>query len=144
VLFRVLLLQGTLREALDKRRLLQPGQALVAPAAVTLLLRDVAAAMLHLHCEGVIHGDLKAANVSTSAAAASCAAGCCLCIARAGCTLWCFVVDDGSLLACAKRQTRFVAVYKIGRLWSAVHFVISNVAPLLCCCLFAFFLCCGV
>jgi serine/threonine protein kinase len=64
VLHVLLLLQGTLREALDKRRLLQPGQAVVAPAAVTLLLRDVAAAMLHLHSEGVIHGDLKAANVS--------------------------------------------------------------------------------
>lgn len=40
----------------------------MAPAAATLLLRDVAAAMLHLHSEGVIHGDLKAANVRAAMA----------------------------------------------------------------------------
>jgi serine/threonine protein kinase len=73
----VLLLQGTLREALDKRRLLQPGQTRVAPAAAILLLRDVAAAMLHLHSEGVIHGDLKAANVSTKEPGVAEAVCCC-------------------------------------------------------------------
>lgn len=30
------------------------------------LAHDVAAAMLHLHSEGVVHGDLKAANVLLS------------------------------------------------------------------------------
>lgn len=52
--------QGTLREALDRRRLQRgPQQKFLIPAIVLSLAHDVAAAMLHLHNEGVVHGDLK-------------------------------------------------------------------------------------
>eukprot|EP00775_Hariotina_reticulata_P007113 gene7113-7327_t len=56
--------QGTLREALDRRRLQRGAQQkFLIPAIVLSLAHDVAAAMLHLHSEGVVHGDLKAGNV---------------------------------------------------------------------------------
>lgn len=44
-----LCVQGTLRTALDKGLLKQPGAAYMDPALALLLARDVAAAMLHLH-----------------------------------------------------------------------------------------------
>jgi len=44
-----LYVQGTLRTALDKGMLKQPGAAYIDPALALLLARDVAAAMLHLH-----------------------------------------------------------------------------------------------
>jgi serine/threonine protein kinase len=54
--------QGSLRDALDCGLLAKPGSFL-APSAVLALAHDVAAAMLHLHSEGIVHGDLKAGNV---------------------------------------------------------------------------------
>jgi hypothetical protein len=41
--------QGTLRTALDKGMLKQPGAAFMDHRLALLLARDVAAAMLHLH-----------------------------------------------------------------------------------------------
>ncbi|KAF8060546.1 RPL6 [Scenedesmus sp. PABB004] len=56
--------QGTLRDALDRKLLLRgSGAAMLQPALVLSLAHDVAAALLHLHSEGVVHGDLKAGNV---------------------------------------------------------------------------------
>eukprot|EP00775_Hariotina_reticulata_P008079 gene8079-8273_t len=54
--------QGTLRDALDSRRL-SNSTCFLQPALVLSLAHDVAAAMLHLHSEGIVHGDLKAGNV---------------------------------------------------------------------------------
>lgn len=54
--------QGSLRDALDCGSLCKPGSYL-APSAVLSLAHDVAAALLHLHSEGIVHGDLKAGNV---------------------------------------------------------------------------------
>jgi hypothetical protein len=47
--------QGALREALDTRRLPRlPGSALTHPCIALALAHDVAAAMLHLHSEGIM------------------------------------------------------------------------------------------
>ncbi|KAF8060547.1 D-xylose 1-dehydrogenase NADP(+) 2 [Scenedesmus sp. PABB004] len=54
--------EGSLRDALDCGLLCKPGSCM-APSAVLTLAHDVAAAMLHLHSEGIVHGDLKAGNV---------------------------------------------------------------------------------
>ena len=54
--------EGSLRDALDCGLLTRPGSFL-APSAVLALAHDVASAMLHLHSEGIVHGDLKAGNV---------------------------------------------------------------------------------
>lgn len=47
---------------MDCGLLAKPG-GFLAPSAVLALAHDVAAAMLHLHSEGIVHGDLKAGNV---------------------------------------------------------------------------------
>ncbi len=50
-----LLLQGTLREALDRKRLPRVGSTtFVQPAVVRSLAHDIAAALLHLHSEGIV------------------------------------------------------------------------------------------
>lgn len=72
-------LQGTLREALDSGSLATPAASAIgrSPAGpgtpgahhwpelglVLPLLIDVASALLHIHSEGLLHGDLKARNV---------------------------------------------------------------------------------
>jgi hypothetical protein len=49
------LLQGTLREALDKRRLPRlSGTTFPHPCVVFSLSHDITAAMLHLHSEGIV------------------------------------------------------------------------------------------
>jgi hypothetical protein len=49
------LLQGTLREALDKCRLPRlPGTTFPHPAVVFSLCHDITAALLHLHSEGIV------------------------------------------------------------------------------------------
>lgn len=48
-----LLTQGSLRDALDCGLLAKPG-GFLAPSAVLALAHDVAAAMLHLHSEGIV------------------------------------------------------------------------------------------
>lgn len=49
------LLQGTLREALDRRRLPRVGSStFLQPAVVLSLAHDIAAALLHLHSEGIV------------------------------------------------------------------------------------------
>lgn len=54
-LWLLLLLQGTLREALDKRQLPRlPGTGFTHPSVVYSLSHDIAAAMLHLHSEGIV------------------------------------------------------------------------------------------
>eukprot|EP00879_Flechtneria_rotunda_P020363 GHRR01021415.1.p1 GENE.GHRR01021415.1~~GHRR01021415.1.p1 ORF type:complete len:591 (+),score=196.37 GHRR01021415.1:254-1774(+) len=56
--------QGTLRDALDRQWLIKgSGATFLQPSLVLSLAHDVAAAMLHLHSQGVVHGDLKAANI---------------------------------------------------------------------------------
>lgn len=48
-------MQGTLREALDYGSLpYSPPTKLLHPAIVASLAHDVAAAMLHLHSEGIV------------------------------------------------------------------------------------------
>jgi hypothetical protein len=47
--------QGSLREGLD-RGLLKAPSSFLAPHIVLALAHDVAAAMLHLHSEGIVHG----------------------------------------------------------------------------------------
>ncbi|KIY91594.1 hypothetical protein MNEG_16370 [Monoraphidium neglectum] len=54
--------EGSLRDALDCGLLCTPGSFL-SPSSVLALSHDVASAMLHLHSEGIVHGDLKAHNV---------------------------------------------------------------------------------
>jgi hypothetical protein len=50
-----LLLQGTLREALDRKRLPRlPGTTFLQPLVVLTLAHDIAAALLHLHSEGIV------------------------------------------------------------------------------------------
>jgi serine/threonine protein kinase len=62
--------QGSLRDALDCNLLSKPGSFL-APSTVLALAHDIAAAMLHLHCEGIVHGDLKAGNVMLTSSSSS-------------------------------------------------------------------------
>jgi serine/threonine protein kinase len=54
--------QGSLREAFD-RQLLSGVNGWPLPAVVLSLAHDVASALLHLHEQGIVHGDIKAANV---------------------------------------------------------------------------------
>ncbi len=63
-------LQGSLRDALDCGLLAKPG-GFLAPSTVLALAHDVAAAMLHLHSEGIVHGDLKAGNVMLTSSSAA-------------------------------------------------------------------------
>jgi serine/threonine protein kinase len=51
-------MQGSLRDALDCGLLSRPG-GFLQPSSVLTLAHDVAAAILHLHSEGIVHGDLK-------------------------------------------------------------------------------------
>lgn len=47
--------QGTLRDALDRRLLPhQPNSSLLNPTVAVALAHDIAAAMLHLHTEGIV------------------------------------------------------------------------------------------
>uniref|UniRef100_A0A383W883 Protein kinase domain-containing protein n=1 Tax=Tetradesmus obliquus TaxID=3088 RepID=A0A383W883_TETOB len=60
--------QGTLRDVLDNGMLLRgrgssSSSRCMHPGLALGLAQDTAAALLHLHAEGVVHGDLKAANV---------------------------------------------------------------------------------
>lgn len=61
----LLLLQGSLRAALNQQRLIDPSSPYRLPAVhlVLALAHDVACAMLHLHTEQIVHADLKASNV---------------------------------------------------------------------------------
>ena len=61
-------IQVSLRDALDSGLLGRPGTYSVPPPLLLTIAHDVAAAMLHLHSEGIVHGDLKAANVMLSSA----------------------------------------------------------------------------
>jgi serine/threonine protein kinase len=60
----LLLLQGSLRTALDHKLLIDRTTGLPALECVLFLAHDVACAMIHLHSEHLLHGDLKASNVS--------------------------------------------------------------------------------
>jgi serine/threonine protein kinase len=57
--------QGSLRSALNQYRLVDPSLTGHLPAVhlVLSLAHDIACAMLHLHLERIVHGDLKASNV---------------------------------------------------------------------------------
>lgn len=54
--------EGSLRDALDCG-LLCPRGGFIDTCIVLAFAHDVAAALLHLHSEGIVHGDLKASNV---------------------------------------------------------------------------------
>lgn len=56
-------LQGSLRAALDHKLLIDRTTGLPALECVLFLAHDVACAMIHLHSEHLLHGDLKASNV---------------------------------------------------------------------------------
>lgn len=56
-------LQGSLRTALDHKLLIDRATGLPALECVLFLAHDVACAMIHLHSEHLLHGDLKASNV---------------------------------------------------------------------------------
>lgn len=56
-------LQGSLRAALDHKLLIDRTTGLPALECVLFLAHDVACAMIHLHSEQLLHGDLKASNV---------------------------------------------------------------------------------
>jgi hypothetical protein len=60
----LLLLQGSLRTALDHKLVIDRTTGLPALECVLFLAHDVACAMIHLHSEHLLHGDLKASNVS--------------------------------------------------------------------------------
>jgi hypothetical protein len=64
LLLLLLLLQGSLRTALDHKLLIDRTTGLPALECVLFLAHDVACAMIHLHSEHLLHGDLKASNVS--------------------------------------------------------------------------------
>jgi serine/threonine protein kinase len=51
-----------LRDALDRCALCGAGGRPL-PSTVLSLAHDIASAMMHLHAEGIVHGDVKAANV---------------------------------------------------------------------------------
>lgn len=55
--------QGSLRSALDHKLLIDRTTGLPALECVLFLAHDVACAMIHLHSEHLLHGDLKASNV---------------------------------------------------------------------------------
>jgi serine/threonine protein kinase len=55
--------QGSLRTALDHKLLIDRTTGLPALECVLFLAHDVACAMIHLHSEHLLHGDLKASNV---------------------------------------------------------------------------------
>lgn len=57
------MLQGSLRTALDQKLLIDRTTGLPALECVLFLAHDVACAMIHLHSEHLLHGDLKASNV---------------------------------------------------------------------------------
>lgn len=59
----LLRLQGSLRTALDHKLLIDRTTGLPALECVLFLAHDVACAMIHLHSEHLLHGDLKASNV---------------------------------------------------------------------------------
>jgi serine/threonine protein kinase len=59
---------------LDCGLLAKPG-GFLAPSAVLALAHDVAAAMVHLHIEGIVHGDLKAGNVMLTSSSSGSVAG---------------------------------------------------------------------
>lgn len=61
---------GSLRQALDAH-LFTAGGMYPLPSLVLDLAHDVASALLHLHCEGIVHGDVKASNVLLTSAAVS-------------------------------------------------------------------------
>eukprot|EP00775_Hariotina_reticulata_P004405 gene4405-4658_t len=54
---------GSLRTALDQKLLIDRTTGLPALECVLFLAHDVACAMIHLHSEHLLHGDLKASNV---------------------------------------------------------------------------------
>ncbi|WIA13636.1 hypothetical protein OEZ85_007199 [Tetradesmus obliquus] len=54
---------GSLRTALDHKLLIDRTTGLPALECVLFLAHDVACAMIHLHSEHLLHGDLKASNV---------------------------------------------------------------------------------
>lgn len=56
-------MQGSLRAALDHKLLIDRTTGLPALECVLFLAHDVACAMIHLHSEHLLHGDLKASNV---------------------------------------------------------------------------------
>lgn len=56
-------MQGSLRTALDHKLLIDRTTGLPALECVLFLAHDVACAMIHLHSEHLLHGDLKASNV---------------------------------------------------------------------------------
>lgn len=55
--------QGSLRTALDHKLLIDRTTGLPALECVLFLAHDVSCAMIHLHSEHLLHGDLKASNV---------------------------------------------------------------------------------
>lgn len=57
------LMQGSLRTALDQKLLIDRTTGLAALECVLFLAHDVACALIHLHSEHLLHGDLKASNV---------------------------------------------------------------------------------
>ncbi len=57
------LAQGTLRAALDNQQLHDPATGRPELMAVLMLALDVAQAMVYLHGESILHGDLKTSNV---------------------------------------------------------------------------------
>lgn len=56
-------LQGSLRTALDHKLVIDRTTGLPALECLLFLAHDVACAMIHLHSEHLLHGDLKASNV---------------------------------------------------------------------------------
>ncbi len=56
-------MQGTLRAALDSQTFHDPVTRRPAHATVLALALDIAHAMVYLHGESILHGDLKTSNV---------------------------------------------------------------------------------
>ena len=56
-------MQGALRAALDDGRLVDSSTGLPNIVTILPMILDVACAVLHLHSEQLLHGDLKANNV---------------------------------------------------------------------------------